>query len=261
MSKIGSIACGLLLLAGSTLFGQEWGTLDAQFVLDGAAPTPAKIKVDKDGPFCGIQGLVDEGLVVSKEGGIAHIVVWLSPKAGTKVAVHADYEKTAGDKVKLDNAKCRFEPRVVVMRTSQKLEITNSDPVGHNTKGDFFANTAFNDIIPSGGSITKTLPKSEANPATLSCSIHPWMSARLVVRDDPYAAASDKDGKLKIENLPVGKWTFTVWQESAGFVTKANVAGKAVEWKKGKWDVEIKAGANNVGTIKVPVTALIKKKP
>ena len=43
---------------------------------------------------------------------------------------------TASDEVVLDNKDCRFEPHVAVVRTSQKLALKNSDPVGHNSKID-----------------------------------------------------------------------------------------------------------------------------
>jgi len=115
-------------------------------------------------------------------------------------------------------------------------------------------------LIPVGSKLTKTLDKPEAAPSPVSCSIHPWMSAKIIIRDDPYAAVSDKDGNLTIANLPVGKWTFTVWSEGAGYVTTATLGGKKVQWAKGKMDVEIKKGDTDLGEIKVPLAAVWKPK-
>ena len=86
------------------------------------------------------------------------------------------------------------------------------------------------------------------------------MSAKILVREDPYAAVSNEKGELTIENIPAGKWTFTIWHEGCGFVTSGQQDGKAKEWKKGKIDVEIKKGDNNLGEIKIPVAVLTKSK-
>ena len=77
------------------------------------------------------------------------------------------------------------------------------------------------------------------------------MTGWLVVKDNPYMAASDENGELVIENLPVGKWTFQLWQEKAGYVAKAKQNGKSVSWRRGRMEVEIKPGENDLGEIKL----------
>ena len=52
----------------------------------------------------------------------------------------------------------------------------------------------------------------------MECNIHPWMSAQWFIVDHPYAAITDKDGKFKIENLPVGKHEFIIHHQLAGMV-------------------------------------------
>lgn len=244
----------LVLLSAAPALGQEWGNLKMRFLLDGKAPTPKKIDVTKDVDFCGKHGLVEERITVGKGGELANVVVYLSPKLGTKPKIHPDYAAQLKQEVKIDNAKCRFERHVSFVRVGQKVIIGNSDPIGHNTKADFFNNKSFNDLIPAKGSITKVFEKAEATPSGISCSIHPWMAAHLLILDHPYAAISNDKGELEIKNLPVGKHTFTVWHEPR-FVSK--IAG--VELKRGgKWDIEIKAGDNNKGDLKIPVDVLTK---
>ena len=55
-------------------------------------------------------------------------------------------------------------------------------------------------------------------PVKVACNIHPWMNAWLVVKDHPYMAVSDDNGKLEIKNLPAGEWSFQIWQEKAGYL-------------------------------------------
>jgi hypothetical protein len=227
---------------------QEWGNLEGTFIFKGNPPTPAKIAPTKDQEVCGKHPLLEEALVVNAENkGIQNVVVYLADTAKPKI--HPDFEKDAKAEVALDNHNCRFEPHVQGIRTGQSLVIGNKDPVGHNTKADFFANTPFNDLIPAGGSVKKTFAKAEGQPSPVSCSIHPWMNAYLLIREDPYFAISDKDGKFTIKNLPAGEHTFVVWSNK--FISNVSVDGKATTWARGRVKMNIKAGSNSLGKVEV----------
>jgi hypothetical protein len=229
---------------------QEWGDLDGTFVFKGTPPTPAKIKAEKDPEFCGKHNLVEETYTVNKaNGGMANVVVYLMDTAKPKI--HPDYEKSAKDMVAVDNENCRFAPHVQGIRTGQTLVLGNKDPIAHNTKAEFFNNTPFNDLIPAKGSINKIFTKAETTPSVLSCSIHPWMSAYLLIREDPYFAVSNEDGKFVIKNLPVGEHTFVVWSNK--FISNVTVNGKAPmpAWTRGRVKMNIKAGANSLGKVEV----------
>lgn len=247
MLKYCTILVGTLVLALPAL-GQQWGDLEAQFLLKGTAPTPEKLQVNKDPEFCGKHNLVSENVVVNPDNkGLANVVVYLMDTAKPKI--HPDYEKDAKAEVTLDNENCRFAPHVAAIRTGQTLVLGNKDPIGHNTKADFFQNPPFNDLIPAKGSIKKTFTKAEATPSKLSCSIHPWMESFLLIREDPYFAISDKDGKLSIKNLPAGEHTFVVWSNK--YLSNVTVDGKATTWARGRVKVNIKPGQNSLGKVEV----------
>lgn len=251
------MVAGSIGLAASAASAQQFGNLTAKFVVSGKAPTPTKLVINKDEAFCGKHKLVDESIVVGKDGELANVVVFLAPAIGQKVPANPALTKALPAEVKLDNANCRFEPHVLVMTTEQTLVIGNKDPVGHNSKADLFNNPAFNVLIPAGGSVKQKIEKAERIPAGVSCSIHPWMRAYMVVRDNPYTGVSDKDGALKIEGVPVGEWAFTVWHET-GYV-KGQQKGKDLGWKKGKVTVKIAAGKDtDLGTIEVPADSFKK---
>lgn len=245
------------LLTTSAASAQQFGNLTAKFVVTGKVPAPEKLNINKDQQVCGKHKLVDESVVVGKDGGLANVVVYLAPAIGQKVPGNPELEKKLKKEVVLDNANCRFSPHVLVMTTDQTLVIGNSDPVGHNSKADLFSNAPFNVLIPANGSVKKTLEKAERVPAGVSCNIHPWMRAYLVVRDNPYTGVSDEEGNLKIEGIPAGEWTFTVWHET-GYV-KGEQKGKDLGWKRGKVKVKIAAGKDtDLGTIEVPADSLKK---
>jgi len=243
----------LLALVLATVAGaaqaQEWGDLDGTFVLKGGAPAAKKLEITKDPEFCGKHNLVDESVVVSKDGGLANVVVYLFDS--TKPKIHPDYEKTAKAEVVIDNKDCHFQPHVQALRVGQTLLLGNKDPIGHNTKADFFNNTPFNDLIPAGGSIKKTFTVAETTPSAFSCSIHPWMNAYLLIREDPYFAVSDRDGKILIKNLPAGEHTFIVWSNK--YLSNVTVNGKPPmpPWTRGKVKITIKAGMNSLGKVEV----------
>ena len=132
---------------------------------------------------------------------------------------------------------------MALLWTTQSLLIKNSDAVGHNTKIEVIANPAINDIVPAGATLLRQFPQTERSPAApVACSIHPWMNAWLVVRDNPYFAVSNQDGDLEIKNLPAGEWTVQFWHEKPGYVVDVKLGDKKTEWKRGRLDVKIENG-------------------
>ena len=249
MNRESLIALLVLFVLGTSVTAEEWGDLKVRFTYDGPAPKPKPVNVNKDPQFCGTFGLVDDELMVNPQnGGIANVIVYMY--SDSKPPIHPDYEKSAAAEVVLDNKKCRFEPRVAVLRTSQTLILRNSDGVAHNTNYTCFANVSDNVLIPADGEIAKKLTVAERRAIPVACNIHPWMKGWIVVRDDPYAAVSDKNGELIIRNIPTGEWTFQFYQEAVGYVAEIKLNGKPTSWKRGRPDLEIKPGMNDLGEIK-----------
>jgi plastocyanin len=262
------IARGLAVLAVLALAvsaqAAGWGTLKGKFVVDGKAPAPSKLKVDKDVAVCAPGGAapLDESLVVGGKGELANVVVGIFVKTGGKKPdIHESYKAELEKPVEFDNKVCRFEPRVQTLRVGQTLILKNGDTVGHNVKGDLLKNEPFNDNLPSKAEIKKTGIKSAENlPANISCSIHPWMRGFLVVRDDPYVAVSAEDGTFEIKNIPAGTWTFRAWHERPGYVKSVKLKGKTTAWDKGQFEVKIEDGKEvDLGEIGVPADLLKAK--
>ncbi len=260
------IAAALLSVASAVLPGAaaaaEWGSLKGRFVLDGKAPEPAQINADKDQAVCAKHKLFVEKIVVDKDGGLANALVYLRDKNPT---ISPAYDASAKDVVVLDNKDCHFHPHVVLLRTTQTLDIKNSDPIGHNTKADFINNPSFNNLIPADNDMKMVdkdgkpiITKDEGLPMPFSCSIHTWMAGVILIRSNPYMAASISDGSFEIKDLPAGKeLEFQFWQEAAGNLKE--IAGTGVKAdSKGRAKIMIKPGVNDLGDIKVPVKLLSK---
>jgi plastocyanin len=249
-----SASASLLAAGSSSVSAAEWGDLKMTFKVQGKAPTMEKLKPNKDTAVCANPKnppLLDEAFVVGKDGGVKNVLVFLVPEKGSKIEAHESYNEDAKATVELDNKNCQFVPHVVTVRTSQTLTLKNSDPIGHNSKLDFLANSPQNPIIPGNGEFlikATDITKPEKRATPVSCSIHPWMTAWVLVQDHPYMAVSDENGVVEIKNLPVGKHTFQVWQEQVGNV---NPVGAKQKFTKGKVEIEIKAGENDLGELKV----------
>jgi plastocyanin len=245
-----SVFCRLVLsavvvgCAAGPLLAEEWGTLKGRFVFGGSAPSPAEIKADKDVEVCGKHKLLAEELVVAADGGVANVVVYVRDK---KVKVHPDLAASKSEKVVLDNKDCRFEPHVAVVQTGQPFVLKNSDTVGHNSNVATLKNPPSNSLIPAGGESTVTFNADEAIPAQVTCNIHPWMKAWVVVRDNPYAAISKADGSFEIKNLPAGEVELQMWHEKAGYIGEVKVGGKAEKTAKGRKKVQVAAAGTDLG--------------
>ena len=242
-SPVAAIAMAFLSLVGQAA-ADEWGTIKGRFLFGGSAPTPAELKADKDIEVCGKHKLVNEELAVGADKGIANVVVFVRDKS---VKVHPDLAAGKNEKVVLDNKSCRFEPHVSIVQTGQTLVLKNSDTVGHNSNVATIKNPPSNSLIPAGQESTVTLASEEAIPAQVTCNIHPWMKAWLVVRPNPYAAVSKPDGSFEIKNLPAGEVELQLWHEKAGYVGEITVGGKAEKIAKGRKKVTVAAGENNLG--------------
>jgi plastocyanin len=233
---------------------EGWGHLKGQFIYDGSPPAQSPLTITKDPEFCGQHRIVDESLVVNGEnGGLANAVVYLSVRRGQDAPQsHESYAETADARVTLDNDKCRFEPHISLLRTSQTLLIKNSDPVGHNTNIAASSNASFNQTIPSGSEIEHHFDAVERRPAAVSCNIHPWMKGWILPIDTPYFAVSRENGEFEINNLPSGTWTFQVWHEKAGGIGEVTMDGKTTKWSKGRVSLTINADTvTDLGEIKL----------
>ena len=238
----------------------SWGSLRGRIVFDGPAPKAELLQIERDAEVCGLTGLVDESLVVHPENrGIQNVILWLDSKA--PVPVHPDYLNADLQPAVIDNKGCRFEPRVVVLRTGQSLELQNSDPVAHNAAAYLKRSTPFNEVIPAGKPTQRLIRKAETLPARIDCSIHAWMRAWLVVQDHPYVAVTAADGTFEMKNLPAGEWRIRFWQERPGNLTQFQRDGQTVPLEKGALILTIPAsGELNLGELKLTDTQLKPKK-
>lgn len=154
-----------------------------------------------------------QDLIVSADRGIRNAVVsLLTPPPGVRWHL-------SGPPPQIDQNKCVFIPRIVVVPVGGTLEFLNSDRLLHNIRSkNIRLNRAFNRTQPRGRTIPITFTKPEI--VQVGCDLHPWMRSWVVVADHPFYTITGDDGEFTLGNVPPGQYTLVVWQERLGSVTK-----------------------------------------
>lgn len=241
-TQLGLMLLAVVGLSVQTAVAEDWGTVTGKFVVKGMAPTLPDDSITKDAQFCGAK-LPNPSIKVGEDGGLQNVALWLYLGRGDKAPTpHPSYEAATKEKVVIDNKNCLYEPHVVAVVVGQPVEFKNSDPIPHNFKVEGFANSGMNSLVPVAGSFTHKFDSEERYPMNASCSIHPWMAGKIVVRESPYMAVSGEDGSFTIENLPVGKHTLQIWHEVPGNVKELTVGGKKNKDRRGLLEIEVKKG-------------------
>jgi len=193
---------------GAATTGSE--TISGKVTFDGTVPPAEKIKLSAD-PKCvemHKEGMEKQPIMV-KDGGLANVFVWV--KSGVTAPPAAPTEP-----VVLDQRGCEFQPHIVVLRTSQPLEMRNSDDALHNIHPKPAANREFNiGQALRGMSAARAFEHPEVMIPVI-CDIHPWMRAYVAVVDHPYFAVTGADGTYAISGLPPGKYEVEAWHETLG---------------------------------------------
>jgi plastocyanin len=183
------------------------GTITGTVKIAGDVPAAKTLKVDKDQATCGHDDIPSEALIVSGDGALENAVVSITNiSKGKKFA--------GGTASSIDQKGCIFSPHVAIIPPGSTIDLLNSDDVMHNLHSWSMKNTAFNEGVAGHGKLPKTFEFPET--IKMTCDVHKWMTAWLVVQANPYYALTGADGKFKIDGVPAGTYTVQAWQESLG---------------------------------------------
>jgi hypothetical protein len=195
------------------------GSIKGVVSFDGKAPKMTNIAVSEESckMHHGEKGLKKEDLVVSEDGKVANVVVYISDDMGKSY----NFDNYSLPNAHINQLGCQYLPHVLAMMTGQRLDIESSDPVGHNIHGIPKSSDEFNLSQTSKG-ILPQHPKYDTPElgAVIKCDVHGWMKALVCVFDHPFFAVTNDKGEYEIK-LPPGSYTVTTWQE----IGKTKVVG------------------------------------
>ncbi len=212
----------MILLA--LLLAADTGTLAGKVTLAGLAPKLATLPVTRDMKVCGTSK-PDESLEV-KDGGVKNAVIWFTdlPEARDAKPV----------KQKLDQTGCSFSPHVLAAPLGAGVDVVNSDKALHNVRAQEGDLKLMNYAMPIPGHVVPTRLKKQGI-FKVSCDVHPWMRAWLLVLPTAKLAITDENGAWRIEGVPPGKHRIKIWHERLG---EKEAEVEIAEGKTARHDVE-----------------------
>lgn len=102
-----------------------------------------------------------------------------------------------------------FSPGALVVPVGTTVSFVNGDPIFHNVFS--YSSAARFDLgrFPRGESreVTFGVP----GVVKVYCEVHDFMRAVVVVTENPYATVADAQGHFRIEGIPEGTYTVTVY--------------------------------------------------
>lgn len=185
--------------------------LTGKITFEGKAPEPKEINM-KAVPDCAKQHadpVYDESVVVGDKGELKNVVIYVKEGPG----LSTELPKTPAT---LDQKGCVYTPHVVPMMVGQEFLVKNSDPFLHNVHGLARDNGEFNFPQQNKGDSKKVEANKSVETYKVKCDVHPWMSAWIVVLENPHFATSGEDGTFKIAGLKTGQYKVVAWHEKLG---------------------------------------------
>ncbi len=184
------------------------------------------LEVTYDTKACGSEARKIEAVDIGPDGALRNAVVYLKSISSGKAF------NLSGTPPTLVQAKCHYEPHVMVVPPMTSLKITNEDGIIHSVHAFYFdygrkfviypnsitypAHTLFN--IAMVGSRKEAFEQlNTPGIVKFICDAgHYWMTAYAVVMDHPYFVKVNDDGTYMLDTVPPGKYTLVCWHEYFG---------------------------------------------
>ena len=192
--------------------------ITGKVTLKGNPPEMKEIAAVKQVPSCAAMhkdGLFEETVLVGDKGELQNVVVSIKAPQGKELKGGKPAPAV------LDQKGCMYVPHVVAIEVGEPLLVKNSDAFLHNVHTMAIDNDATNFGMPNVGQ-KKLAGFKTPETITVKCDVHPWMTAKIRVLDNPFFATTDEKGTYKIDTtgLPDGEYELVAWQEKYGEMTK-----------------------------------------
>lgn len=192
--------------------------------LIGSPPPEIPIRFDAVCGRLNPQRVTTKRYVVSPDGGLANVFVYIS-KGAEKLK-----SQPALTPVLLNQTNCMYEPYILGAMVNQPIQIKNSDPVLHNVHAFPRAdrNGEFNFAQPLQNQIDERKFSRPELFIKVKCDVHDWMLSYVSVLSHPYFAITDTNGFFELPSgLPPGKYEITVAHLKAGTASQTILLKKS----------------------------------
>ncbi|WP_221033069.1 carboxypeptidase regulatory-like domain-containing protein [Actomonas aquatica] len=134
---------------------------------------------------------------------IAELAVWLTPLDRPTPPAPSNLHAT----VKQQDEE--FTPYISIVRVGTEVAFPNLDDVQHHVYS--LSRPAQFEIPLHGGNQTESVVLDKPGIIPVGCNIHDWMISHIVVVDTPWFGQTDADGRLRLTDLPAGRYTLEAW--------------------------------------------------
>jgi plastocyanin len=187
----------------------EAGDILGTVTLTGKAPPREILHLLADHAVCGPESRPSEALMLSASGGIKNAVAFIA------------HERMEGWRspttFQIDQRRCAFVPRVLVVPPGATVEVLNSDGILHNFHTLARLNPSLN-LAQTARARPLRVTFNHPEVVQVKCDIHGtgFMRAWIIVAAHPYYAVSDENGRFRLPGLPPGPHVLEVWHELLG---------------------------------------------
>lgn len=185
------------------------GAVAGTVKLVGEAPPPETVRPRIDHATCGSEPRSSEALRLSPSGGVKNAVVFIA---------HERLEGWRSDTTfQIDQRRCVFIPRVLIVPPGSTVEILNSDGILHNFHTLSVLNPRLN-LAQPGKARPLRVAFEHPEIIPIRCDVHGegLMRAWIVVASHPSYALTDDEGRFRLPDVPQGPRTLEVWHELLG---------------------------------------------
>jgi plastocyanin len=192
------------------------GSISGRVVLEGELPPPRLFPVVlyPFGPYCERNTNIYDGkghirlaeFRTGKDNGLQDVVVAIEGiKAGKP------FEPITAS---IQSKGCQFLPFVNVVQNGGTLNMTNEDPLLHNSqiyqsdKGNIILNVP---MAPNSKSTHTLVFEKNHHIYQMICGMHEFMQTWGYAVDNPYYARVDQNGRFTIDGIPPGTYKLIAW--------------------------------------------------
>ena len=122
------------------------------------------------------------------------------------------FEPGDSRRARMDQRNEQFVPHVLAITAGTRVDFPNDDRTYHNVFSLSKSNPFNLGRYAAGKSMSWRFINSGV--VRVFCEIHSHMSAYILVFSHRFFAVTDDDGRYRLDNLPPGTYTVTVWNET-----------------------------------------------
>lgn len=177
----------------------------------GSAPLRLKtFSNEVDVEACG-KRVASRAVRAGKRGALADVLVEVRTPDGDLVA--GGLLKASGAPVTVLLESCSFEPQLLVVPLSSRVEIRNVDGILHELTGHSLRNEPVRARLPRFRRRMLLGPEHFRRNERLkvACEHHSWSGGWWVATDNRHHDVTDAQGRYSIEDLPAGTYRVTAW--------------------------------------------------